>query len=48
MYRNNYMVTKSDVVIAIWNGKPSGTSNTIQIAKNQGKKIRTINPNNPK
>jgi hypothetical protein len=46
--RNNYMVTKADVVIAIWNGKPSGTANTIQIVKNQVKKIRTVDPNNPK
>lgn len=46
--RNNYMVTKSDVVIAIWNGKPSGTANTIQMANNQGKKVRVVDLNNPK
>ena len=46
--RNNYMVTKADVVIALWNGNPSGTSNTIQMAKNQGKKIRVVDPSNPK
>lgn len=42
------MVTKADVVIAIWNETPSGTANTIQMAKQQGKKIRIINPSNPK
>ncbi len=30
--RNNYMVEQSDVVIAVWNGKPSGTGNTVKMA----------------
>lgn len=38
--RNRYMVDKSDVVIAIWNGSQSGgTWNTIQYAKKKNKKI---------
>ena len=45
--RNRYMVTKCDVVIAIWNGKPSGTYNTIKFAKEYGKKVRVIDPFNP-
>lgn len=41
--RNRYMVDKSDLVIAVWNGKESGgTWNTIQYAKSKGKKIHFI------
>lgn len=46
--RNSYMVQQSDIVIAVWNGKRSGTGNTVKLAKNAGKKIRIINPYNPK
>ncbi len=46
--RNKYMVDNSDVVIAVWNGKPSGTGNTVLMAKNSGKKIRVVNPYEPK
>jgi len=42
--RNKYMVDKSSVVIAIWNGKPSGTGNTVRFAKENGCKIKIINP----
>ena len=45
--RNKYMVEQSDVVIAVWNGKPSGTGNTVKMAKLSGKKIRVVNPYNP-
>ncbi len=38
------MVEQSDVVIAVWNGKPSGTGNTIRFAKENGCKVRIINP----
>lgn len=44
--RNRYMVDNSDFVISVWNGKPSGTGNTVQYALQQGKKIITIDPNN--
>ena len=43
--RNLYMVENSDVVIAVWNGLPSGTANTVQFAKEHGCKIKIINPN---
>lgn len=43
--RNKYMVDNSSVCIACWNGKPSGTANTIRFAKNNGNKVRVINPN---
>ncbi len=41
--RNHYMVDKSDLVLAIWNGKHSGgTWNTIKYAQSKNKKIRYI------
>lgn len=46
--RNKFMVQHSSVVIACFNGKPSGTGNTIRFAKEQGLKIRIINPNDYK
>lgn len=38
------MVEQSDVVIAVWNGKPSGIGNTIRFTKENGCKVRIINP----
>ena len=41
--RNEYMVDKADIVLAIWNGMQSGgTWNTIKYAKSIGKPIRYI------
>lgn len=40
--RNLYMVKHSDICIACWNGKPSGTANTIKFAKENGCKLRLI------
>lgn len=41
--RNMYMVDRSDLVIAIWNGeRHGGTWNTISYAKKQGKPIEFI------
>lgn len=37
--RNKYMVEHSSVCIAYWNGKPSGTGNTIGFAEENGLKI---------
>ena len=43
--RNKYMVDKSDIVVAIWDGRTSGgTYNTIIYAKSLGKDIIQINP----
>ena len=42
--RNKFMVERSSVVIACYNGKPSGTGNTLRYAKEKGCKIRIINP----
>ena len=44
--RNKYMVDHSSVVIAVWNGEPSGTGNTVRFAKERGCKIKVINPQN--
>lgn len=42
--RNRYMVDSSEIVIAVWNGKPSGTGNTVRYAQEKGKTILVINP----
>ena len=42
--RNKFMVQHSSVVIACFNGKPSGTGNTIKFARQLDKKILIINP----
>ena len=42
--RNRYMVDQADFVIAVWDGRPSGTGKTVQYAQNQGKSIRAISP----
>ena len=36
--RNEYMVDHSDIVLAVWNGKKSGTENCIKYAEKMGKK----------
>lgn len=41
--RNKYMVDKSDLLIAVWDGrKIGGTHYTIEYAKRQGKKVKII------
>lgn len=42
--RNRYMVDQADYIIAVWDGRPSGTAKTVQYAQRQGKPIRVINP----
>ncbi len=42
--RNRYLVDNSSVCIACFNGKPSGTRNTILYAKQTNCKIKIINP----
>ena len=42
MKRNRYMVDNSNYVVAVWNGKPSGTGNTIKYAVQQGKPVYCI------
>ncbi|MGN0563750.1 MAG: SLOG family protein [Candidatus Heritagella sp.] len=42
--RNRYMVDHSDIVIAVWSGKPSGTGKTVRYALDKGKMVVVINP----
>lgn len=42
MKRNKYMVDKSDIVVAVWNGSKGGTANTINYAKQSEKTIKQI------
>ena len=42
--RNKYMVDNSNLVIACYNGKPSGTRNTLRYAVKKGCNIIIINP----
>lgn len=42
--RNRYMVDQADVIIAVWDGRPSGTGKTVQYAQRQGKPVVVINP----
>jgi predicted Rossmann fold nucleotide-binding protein DprA/Smf involved in DNA uptake len=38
------MVDNSDAVIAIWDGGASGTANTVEYARKQGKPVLVIDP----
>ena len=42
--RNQYMVDCADVVLAVWNGEPSGTGQTVWYAKEKGKVVWRIDP----
>lgn len=42
--RNQYMVKHSSVCLACWNGKPSGTGNTVCFAQQNGNKIKIVTP----
>ena len=42
--RNRYMVDHADYILAVWNGCPSGTGNTVRYAHKKGKPIIVINP----
>lgn len=44
MKRNKYMIDNSDVIIAVWDGTPSGTGKTVAYAKSQGKMLVIISP----
>lgn len=45
MKRNKYMVDNSAYIIAVWNGKPSGTGNTIKYAHDRGKDVFYVDTN---
>ena len=42
--RNRYMVDHADLLIAVWDGRPSGTGKTVQYTQQQGKPALVIDP----
>lgn len=42
--RNRYMVDQADIVLAVWDGQPSGTGSTVRYAMKRGKQIYRIDP----
>jgi nucleoside 2-deoxyribosyltransferase len=38
------MVDHADFIIAVWDGRSSGTGKTVQYAQRQGKPVTIINP----
>lgn len=42
--RNRYIVDNSDVLIAVWDGKPSGTGQTVRMAKEKGIPVIVLDP----
>jgi uncharacterized phage-like protein YoqJ len=42
--RNRYMVDQSDLLLAVWNGRPSGTGKTVLYAQSKGHSIWCIDP----
>lgn len=42
--RNQYMVDHADVILAVWNGRPSGTGQTVWYARAKGKPVRILTP----
>ena len=43
--RNEYMVVKSDYVLAVWNGKSSGTGKIIKYAAQKGIPVYYVDVN---
>lgn len=43
--RNEWMCGRSSLVIAVWNGQPSGTGNTVAYAKKTGVEVISIGAN---
>jgi uncharacterized phage-like protein YoqJ len=42
--RNEWMIDKSDIVIAVWDGTTGGTANAVSYAKQVGKAVLRLNP----
>lgn len=42
--RNEYMVDRCDVLLAVWDGTPGGTGNCVKYAKRHNKRMVHINP----
>lgn len=42
--RNEYMVDRADLVVAVWDGSDGGTANCVKYALDQGKQVVVIDP----
>ena len=42
--RNRYMADNADILLAVWDGKPSGTGKTVAYALRQGKPVPILDP----
>ena len=42
--RNQYMVDHAEIVLAVWNGNPSGTGQTVWYARETGKPVWIVRP----
>lgn len=42
--RNEYMVDKANVLVAVWDGSPGGTSNCVHYAEKKGVRIIRVDP----
>lgn len=42
--RNQYMVDHADIILAVWNGRPSGTGQTVWYAQAKKKAVRIMAP----
>jgi hypothetical protein len=40
--RNEYMVDGADLILAVWNGSPSGTKNCVEYARRQNKPVTNL------
>ena len=43
--RNEYMVRKADLVIAVFDGKKGGTSHTVRLAEEKKRDLWIVDPN---
>lgn len=42
--RNRYMVDHTDILLAVWDGTPSGTGSTVKYARTKSKSVWVIDP----
>jgi ribA/ribD-fused uncharacterized protein len=42
--RNEFMVDRAQVLIAVWNGTSGGTANCVEYARKQGREVIIVNP----
>lgn len=42
--RNRYMVDNSDIVLAVWDGRPGGTGSTVAYARKRGRCLLILDP----